>query len=180
LKSKKYYISLFILGLLIISCSRPYIYRCDYSLINPQLNIFESEELLYSDSLINIHFEVNSENAHIGFVLQNNIDKTIKIDWDKISYIGPTGVTERVIHTSAQLIEKNTLQTPTIIRPRKKINDDIAPVSLIYKRGDDWNTAPLFNGYKKEDLENKEMSIYFPLEIGGEKRNIHLRLKLVM
>jgi hypothetical protein len=88
-------------------------------------------------------------------------------------------VTERVIHTSAQLIEKNTLQTPTIIRPRKKINDDIAPVSLIYKRGDDWNTAPLFNGYKKEDLENKEMSIYFPLEIGGEKRNIHLRLKLV-
>jgi hypothetical protein len=168
LKSKPYLILLLLFGFLFINCPSPYLYHynSDYSLISPQSNAPESLE--YSDSIVSVLFDINSDNAYIGFDMYNKLDKPIKINWDDVSYVGPSGKANRVIHNGVRYIEKDAPQAPSLIPPKTKIQESITPVGLIYWSVNQWFINPLFYGYEKQGIKNKEISIYLPLEIEKE------------
>jgi hypothetical protein len=126
-------------------------------------------------------FLIDADHGDLGFNLINKTDRAIKINWDDISFVSPRGKANRVVHTGIRYIERDATQAPTTVPPGAKLIDALTPVVLIYYSdglnlgsygtyGQGWKTAPLFQGYNKIDIENKEMSLYLPLEISGEKK----------
>jgi hypothetical protein len=103
----------------------------------------------------------------------NKTDRGIKINWDEVSYISPTGEAMRVIHKGIRFIDRNTPQPPTIVPPNSRISDIIVPSEHIYfvsgKYGS-WVTMDLFYDFDKTKYEGKEFSVYMPMEIKGERK----------
>jgi len=110
--------------------------------------------------------------TQIGFVIQNKTDFGIKIDWDDISIIFPGRIASRVIHGGTKLIDRNAAQAQTTVPPSAKIIDSLVPsdhISFTQGQYGGWETAPLFGGEDRLIWNNKEFSIFFPLEINGKK-----------
>jgi hypothetical protein len=152
---------------------------------------------MYSDEFIEIIFTVKK--TRIEFDMSNKTDRGIKINWDELSYISPTGRSMRVIHSGVRLIDRNAPQSPTIVPPNSRISDIIIPSEHIYY--DDywgWCERNLFYGADKTKYakyegkefsalypesthksppcadktkyEGKEFSVYMPLEIKGKRK----------
>ena len=119
--------------------------------------------------------------SQISFDLVNNTDKGIKINWDEVAYIDPTGQSMRVIHNGIKLIDRNAPQAPTFIPPMARINDIIIPsenISYVSGQYGGWKESDLFPGKDKSIYTGAEFGIYFPLEIKGEKKEYNLRFKV--
>jgi hypothetical protein len=152
---------------LLSSCIPMAYYKWDISLQQPML----SDILAYSDEFIDILFMV--EKTQIAFDMQNKTDKGIKINWDELSYISPTGKSMRFIHSGIRLIDRNAPQAPTIVPPNSRISDILIPSEHIYYVSGEyggWHELDLFYGDDKAVYEGKEFSVYMPLEIKGDRK----------
>lgn len=142
-------------------------YKWDISLQQP----IPSDTLVYSDEFIKINFTVGEK--QISFDMQNKTDKGMKINWDEISYISPTGMSMRIIHGGVRLIDRNAPQAPTIVPPNSRISDFIIPSENIYYVSGEyggWRESDLFYNENKAIYEGKEFSVYMPLEIKSERK----------
>jgi len=178
-----------LLGLLLtfFSCMTPITraYNWRFSLEKPQ----PSETLSFSDDYVDItfalegvtdvsYYSIVKDAKEIGFEIQNKTDRGIKINWDDISIIYPDGKASRVIHGGVKLIEKASIQAPTIVPPNARVSDILVPTENISSTTYGWNTAPLFGGENRLIWNDKEFSIFFPLEIKGEKKEYTFKFKI--
>jgi hypothetical protein len=164
---------LFMIMILFIQCTPRYAYKCNFSLSQPVI----SNNLSYSDSLIDIIFTINTDRAEIGFVLNNKSDKTIKLNWDDFSYVSIDNNANRVMHTGVRYIERDKSQAPTTIPSGTKLVDGLTPVECIYYSAG-WQTTSLFANYKKNELENKDISIYMPMLLGDQLKEYTFRFHI--
>lgn len=137
-----------------------------------------SDQLAYADNYISVLFKVGEE--QIAFDLQNITDSGIKINWDELSLVYPDGSAKRVIHNGIILKDRDKPQAVTVIPPGSKISDILLPTdnidwSDIYIG---WKYSPLFGGNDRLVWNDKEFSIYFPIEIKGEKKEYRFSFKI--
>ena len=162
------------------------LYHYDISLEDP----IQSETLEFTDSLISIKFEIRKK--EIGFNIKNKSNRAIKINWDEIVYISPSGAAHRVIHSGIRYIDRNKPQAPSVIPPNANFSDIIVPSDNIYylevprtgivdldlkfSKLEGWRVADLI--YPGQDLKGKTFKVYMPLEIDGEKKNYTFTFKI--
>jgi hypothetical protein len=138
------------------------------------------ETLTYSDDFIKIAFAV--EYREIRFDIQNKTYSGIKINWDDLSMIYSSGKASRVIHSGVRLIDRNNPQASTMIPPNAKVSDILIPSeNITYTLGKygGWDYRSLFKEDNSQTLDNKKFSIYFPLEIKGEKKEYIFKFKMI-
>lgn len=145
-------------------------YEWNFSLQGP----VRSKALLYSDSYIDVFFEIAE--TQIGFAIQNKTDAGIKINWDEISFVSPGGRASRVIHSGIRLIDRNNPQAPTMIPPKSRIDDMVIPSDNIYY-DNAWHEGRLFAG-NELFYNGLGFSLYFPLEIRGGKKEYSFKFKI--
>ncbi|TRZ90984.1 hypothetical protein D4R89_03580 [bacterium] len=136
----------------------------------------QSETLSFSDDFIAITF-IMAE-TQIGFDIQNKTNGGIKINWDDLSFIYPGGRSTRVIHSGIRLMDRNIPQATTIIPPNARVSDILIPSENINNNSGGWYTEPLFGGDNRLIWNDKEFSIYFPLEISGNKKEYIFKFKV--
>lgn len=146
-------------------------YNWSFSLIQPT----PSETLSYSDAFIKITFYMHP--AFIGFGIQNRTDSGIKINWDDLSMIDPSGTSSRVIRTRIKPEDKNSPQAPTVIPPNAGFQDILIPSENVYDNLE-LNYRPLFGGDDSLKWNNKDFRLYFPLEIKGSKKEYTFKFKI--
>jgi len=161
------------LGLLAVSCEPVATYKYDMSMVNPTI----SDNMEYKDDKIDISFSAITDNVNfnaLGFKLVNETDKTLKINWDEVSFV-LSGKAGRVIHKGVELRDKDKAQVPTIIPVNSYWSDFILPVNNIYVISDSWNTYPILRNntgkFEKwnNSIKGKTFSLYLPIYYGDEK-----------
>jgi hypothetical protein len=75
----------------------------------------DSRHLRFKDEFIDAAFKVDSKK--IAFSLRNNSGRPIKIKWDEVSYIDPSGESHKCLHEHAT----------AIVPPTAKIKESIIP-----------------------------------------------------
>jgi hypothetical protein len=125
----------------------------------------------YNDSIADIKWYQGK--TRFVLLLENLTKKTMKINWDEITYVNPLGRAERLWHAYGRYIESDKEQVPTIIPSEKSILEPIIPVDNIYFNNG-WKEQYLLV-YRTEDqkqLNNffeKPVQIYLPIYVGEEK-----------
>jgi len=153
---------------LVISCTVAPRYYLDISLKKP----IDSNILRYTDNKIDIIFRMGEK--QIAFDLQNKTETGIRINWDEVGYISPTGRTMRVIHSGIRLMDRNSPQAPTMVPPGSRVSDVIIPSENIYfvsGRYGGWNELDLFPGNDKSIYKGAEFGLYFPLVMGDRRED---------
>ena len=163
--------------LFLFSCVTVPVYRLDFTLQEPT----QSDTLSYSDDSIDVQFQVL--NTQIAFDIQNKTNSGIKINWDELSFVSPEGTSSRVIHSGIKLIDRNAPQAPTVIPPNAKIHDILIPSENIFysdsKFDGGWKETRLFP-QDANLLDNSSCSVYFPLEIRGEKKEYTFKFNITV
>jgi len=88
-----------------------------------------SDTLSFADDNVNLGF-VATRTA-LGFTLQNKGDAPIKIDWNSVSFVSPSGVAQGVIHNGIKLADRTAPKAPSMVPPRARVEDEIVPVENI-------------------------------------------------
>lgn len=133
----------------------------------------------FEDDYIAISWYVDETSFH--FSLTNKSGKTLKINWDDISYVDMEGQAGRVMHSGVKYSERNNAQPSTTIPKGATLSDRLIPTQNIYSETDilfggvNWFEKHLFP--RKEELsedaakanvaqyEGKTMAILMPILI---------------
>lgn len=84
----------------------------------------------YKDNFIDIIWYVSSK--EFIFTLENKSNHAIKINWDDISYVDPTGTVSRVMHSGVKYSEKASSQPATSIPKGASLSDILLPIDNVY------------------------------------------------
>jgi hypothetical protein len=134
--------------------------------------------LEYHDDALAISFSL--QRTEIDFVLQNNSNDPIKVDWNLVSFVQSWGTSQGVIHKGIKLVDKQAVKPPSMIPPKAKIEDMIVPVENVEFIAGDWLTHSLLaEGPAALHLMGQEFSIFMPLDIGGTTKNYTFSFKIV-
>jgi len=135
----------------------------------------QANGLLYTDNYIDISFVVTKN--QINYEILNKTDSGIKINWDDLSFVSPAGRASRIIHSGVRLIDRNNSQAPTTIPPESRISDVAIPSENIQYIKNGWQQGLLFEG-DYVFYNGKEFSVYFPIEIKGQKKEYLFKFKI--
>lgn len=141
-----------------------------------------SEKLAYSDSLIDVTFQIAEESEAlvidyiqyngISFLLYNKSDSTVTIDWNKISFKDSNGSSgNSVMHTGVKYNECSSSKPSTVIPPKGKIQDMIIPcygVRLLSGATSRWNMSFLPSARIRP---NVDFGVFLPLQFGSITKN---------
>ena len=126
----------------------------------------------FEDDMIAIAWYATSTQFH--FILRNKTNHSIKIPWDEVAYINPSGQSMRCIHSGVKLIDRNNAQAPTVIAKNSTLSDLLMPAEHIYyisgKYGG-WRERSLFGEYKSQEeakqsgLIGTKVSVLLPIMI---------------
>lgn len=116
----------------------------------------------YEDDYIYIMWIVTS--TQFNFVLKNKSNYSIKIPWDDVAYISPSGQTGRVMHSGVKFIDRNNSQPASVVPKGASLSDIVIPTDNIYYVSGQyggWNEGKLFNFPidKKNVEESKQLFI---------------------
>lgn len=116
----------------------------------------------YEDDYIDIMWIVTS--TQFNFVLKNKSNYSIKIPWDDVAYIGPSGQTGRVMHSGVKYIDRNNSQPASVIPKGASLTDIVMPTDNVYYASGQyggWREGKLFNFPidKKNVEESKQLFI---------------------
>lgn len=133
------------------------------------------ENLTFEDSLFKIVF--SPQERGIGFDLTNKFNRTIKIIWDEVAYVDEYKSSHRVLHLGTRFINIDRPQPISSVPVGAKLDDLIVPVEYAEWKTSGWEIRPLFlersNFVSKlknviSSLNGNSVSVFLPLEIGGE------------
>ena len=141
----------------------------------------ESKNLAFADDNLEIVFVISQED--MGFALRNASDEPIRINWDEISYVDPTGGSHRIMHQGIKYSERENPQAPTTVPPGARIEDTLQPTDMVrfVRAGSssEWREDALFPGGEAAfRAEGQEFSVFMPLLIGGETVNYNFRFRV--
>jgi len=158
---------------------------------NPNKYTFDTASMTYSDDKITIKFNT-SKTWYMGvdgmsqydnydgvsFSLQNNTNKPLIIDWNKVSFTDFSGRSgNAVMHQGIKYNECNNFKAPTSIPPKGFVTDIIIPcygLKFISGAGARWEAHMLPNPTK---FPNVTFGLFMPLEIGNETHNYQFSFK---
>lgn len=111
--------------------------RYSFSLTKP----VTSQQLHFEDASLRIGFVLGMK--EIGFELANKTDGPIRIDWNSLSYIDPSGKAHGLIHKGVKFANKEQPQAPATVPPTAAISDTVAPVDNVYSSSGTWDQTVL-------------------------------------
>lgn len=137
--------------------------RYKFTLTNPA----NGENRRYEDETIKAVFDIDRKK--IAFTLLNKADSPIKIRWDEVSYVDPTGESHRILPP----------QSATAIPPTAKIKDLIIPTDYGYSylagrfdsRSVNKQFLPKPNTKEARKHKGQHLSVLMPVEVNGTVKN---------
>ncbi len=146
-----------------------------FSLIKPK----ENKNLLYKDEFVDIKFFITTN--ELGFILKNETQLPMKINWDLVSYVDYNEESHRIIHSGVQYINRNNIQTATVIPPMSKLTDSVFPVDYVEWStiGKSWNKMSFFPGdISSKQLKGRNLKLFLPIDINGKVVNYQFVFKI--
>ena len=150
-----------------------------------QYGIGSMENLTFEDSLCKIVF--SPQERGISFDLTNKFNRTIKIIWDEVAYVDQDKSSHRVLHLGTRFINIDRPQPISSVPIGAKLDDLIVPVEYAKWTTSGWQIRRLFPETSRvglfavelfvpewevknlvSSLNDKSISVFLPLEIGGE------------
>ncbi len=107
----------------------------------------------------------------LGMVIENKLDKEVEINWDKSTYIGPNGISERLMTTGTLYIDKGKGQPNSLIPPKSKIVLMIYPASKAQNINGKWYLEKL-------GLVSGDKFSYFIFSQGKKSKGNLIKLEL--
>lgn len=150
-------------------------------------NILSVNKYEYSDQYIGITWLYNT--TQFEFELKNISGRTIRINWDDVTFMDYSGNISRIMHKGVRYAEREESQGSISIPNGGVLQDIIVPNSNVYfSKGisgyipAQWKQSAIIPCYfnKKEDMENailnkiwigRSVRILFPIEIEGVKND---------
>lgn len=149
-------------------------YKWNFAMLAPA----PSDKLVFSDEFMDIVFSFGDK--QISFEIQNKTASGIKLNWDEFSIIYPNGNMSRVVHSGVRLMDRNSPQAPTVIPPGAKISDFLTPSENIHFDYGEWWYSLLFPGKDELLWNDKDISIYAPLEINAVKKEYKFKFHITV
>lgn len=146
-----------------------------FTLVTPRA----SNDLSFEDQSIRIAFKISKQ--QIEFAMQNKTTAPIKLDWNHVSYIDPSGRAHRVIHAGVRYVDRDKLQAPTLIPPLARIEDLVYPASYVRWSSilNKWLEEPMLpDGFEALRLRGVELGVFMPLEISGKIVNYSFKFRI--
>lgn len=84
----------------------------------------------YEDDYIDIVWYVGPK--QFNFTLKNKSGRTLKINWDDVSYVDVNGQVGRVMHSGVKYTDRNNSQPATSIPKGASISDILMPTENVY------------------------------------------------
>ena len=141
----------------------------------------------YEDDYIDIMWIVTS--TQFNFVLKNKSNYSIKIPWDDVAYISPSGQTGRVMHSGIKYIDRNNSQPASVVPKGASLSDIVMPTDNVYYVSGQyggWREGKLFNfAIDKNNIEQskqehigKTVRLLFPVSIQDVKNKYVFEFKV--
>jgi len=146
-----------------------------FEMVEPDKN----SSLNFSDDDLSIAFALTKRN--IGFALENTSDQPIRIKWDEIAYVDPSGTSHRTMHNGVKYSERNNPQSPTTVPPGARIEDVLVPSDKVRYSDilDEWVEGPILPaGNTATQQKGNTFQVFMPLEVGGETSNYTFKFKI--
>lgn len=166
---------------------KPQTFKRDYSPVN-------AKEFKYEDKNISFTYVPTSFDPSVPVHFVNKTDKPIKIIWDEVTFINPTGEAEKVIHEGVRLLDRNASMSPSLIPPKGNTKDAITPTSrvtwgsLYFGGPQDWQYQAICGNRKwdivtheieqlDEECVGKVFGLFVTYEVDGKKYTFSARYK---
>jgi len=141
----------------------------------------QKDKITFSDEKMSFVFALEGKKG-INLRVKNLTNKVVKIDWEQVALIDVKKNYRRIVHDGILYKDRTEKQAPTTIPPipGTAISDNIAPVDLIFLKriafgGWQWRSKDFIS----DEDENKTISVYFPIDIGGEVANYTFNFKII-
>jgi hypothetical protein len=86
------------------------------------------EELAYEDEFVRFEWSFPDDKlGRIVFKLQNKTDSEMTLQWNKASYVDPSGTSQSVYHSGVSPLEKGNYYKATRIPSKSNIEDVVVP-----------------------------------------------------
>jgi hypothetical protein len=123
---------------------------------------------------------ISAGGIDIAISILNKTEEGVKVNWEEISFIPPSGMASKTLHGSCVMGGLNTPQPPSIIPPHAKIVDFLVPAESFYydKKYERWKTRDLSSYIDKASQNNNTFGIYLPLEIKGQKKEYNFVFRI--
>ena len=153
--------------------------RVEYTvmMIKPEI----SKDLIYEDDNIKIKFYLGI--AVINIYIYNKTNKSIKLDYDLMSYIYVDNNSYRLYVSGTEKKDRNKPQSFSIIAPHSNFKNSVRPefaldlpdINIFPSMGFAWNPTPeeLLLSYK-----GKSFSFFIPLTIKGNLKDYNFTFKI--
>jgi len=130
----------------------------------------------FEDEFIRITW--NPFETQLGLILANKTNSSQRVIWDEISYVGPEGRSDRVIHEGVKIADRDVSMPPTVVIPGGTLLDLIEPVGHIESRTRDGRyDKPLIgstSGTTEAEVRSKmvhgTIRVLLPIETNGTIR----------
>lgn len=141
----------------------------------------------YEDDYIDIMWIVTS--TQFNFVLKNKSNYSIKIPWDDVAYISPSGQTGRVMHSGVKYIDRNNSQPASVVPKGASLSDIVIPTDNVYYVSGQyggWREKKLFSfeidknniEQSKQEHIGKTVRLLFPIIIQDVKNEYVFEFKV--
>lgn len=146
---------------------------------------------VYEDEVIRIEWVITT--SEFAFSLENKSGRSLRLDWDGMSYVDAGGNVGRLLHTGMRYVEPNAVQPATTIPRGASLSDVLVPANNVYRGpggfGWEWKHGPLvpskFKNRKSFDAAmdkyvGRELVIAMPIEVDGQALEYDFRFEILM
>ncbi|KGN75979.1 hypothetical protein HQ40_04060 [Porphyromonas gulae] len=96
--------------------------------------VHDAEEMTFRDETLSIDWGQGLQ--QFDFELHNNTAGTIRINWEKSTYVDITGEAKRIIHKGVKFVDMSKAIPSSNIAPRTKLTDIVLPTDyVVYSYG---------------------------------------------
>jgi hypothetical protein len=97
-------------------------------------------------------------------------DKTLEIDWNRVTLIGPSGDTHRVIHKGQRFSERDRMTPPSIVPPGSRLSDFVFPSDLVAYEARSWRLGHFFERVPP----GSSFALFLPIKTGDAEVQHHI------
>lgn len=91
--------------------------------------VHDAEEMTFRDETLSIDWGQGLQ--QFDFELHNKTAGTIRINWEKSTYVDITGEAKRIIHKGVKFVDMNKAIPSSNIAPRTKLTDIVLPTDYV-------------------------------------------------
>lgn len=144
----------------------------------------DSKQFEFENADLKVNYSPDITDAGTSFVFKNKTKKVIKIIWDEVAYIDPSGVSHPVFHSGVQISNRSAPKVPTIIIPEGTLSDDIISIDAVDWADNGWKYEPIcgersiyLHTLDDKNCADKLFSYFITYEIDAVKKNFTVKFK---